>query len=476
MKESYWGYLVIIFGVLSIALIYLFQTITNINEHNYTLLKETTEAAMIDALDLASYRQNGIVRIDQEKFVENFVRRFANNAQLSKDYLIEIYDVNEEPPKVSIKISSSEGTGITGELLTFDIQNKLDAILEEPHNRPYQTGSKPTEPLLPTDVLSRIETGQTTNIYESGEFGYVRDSNLGLSSYSGIVNQGTTKTIDITGDCLGELSCLSGNKNVATCEISGNQLIIRANNLGTANIQVKTLGNKCDGLEYSSNIVNYDLNVIKAVQSSVVLSETSGTVNSTKTIGLSINNCAGNVTVSSTNPSISNNTLVNGNTGLMIEPKNDGTNSIVVRCQEATKDGILYLGSTATYTATVKKTSCPLGSYEMYNESYGGDICYIGYYTRETQGSCLEYSCSGYSAFETYGSIGDISGRDSSGYGYTECSKGVSSDLNASWATHTCTRYVCNSPSCVRYDSPSNENYCPLGWRDSGSFCYIKAN
>ena len=121
MKESYWGVMVLTFGILAIAIVYFFQTFTNINEHNYTLLKETTEAAMIDALDLASYRKSGIVRIDQEKFVENFIRRFANNAQLSKDYLIEIYDVNEEPPKVSIKISSTADTNITGRIMEFSI-------------------------------------------------------------------------------------------------------------------------------------------------------------------------------------------------------------------------------------------------------------------------------------------------------------------------------------------------------------------
>ena len=134
MKESYWGIMILMFGILSILIVYFFQSMTNSDEHNYTILKEATEGAMIDAFDLAYYREKGVVRIDQEKFVENFVRRFAQSAQLSRSYKIEIYDVNEIPPKVSLKVSSKVGTNLTGELLKFDIVNRLDAILEMPHN------------------------------------------------------------------------------------------------------------------------------------------------------------------------------------------------------------------------------------------------------------------------------------------------------------------------------------------------------
>lgn len=132
MKESFWGAAVVAIGVITIFFILFFQSITNTDEHNYHLLKETTEAAMYDALDLASYRNEGVIRIDREKFVENFLRRFAESATLSNTYKVEIYDVNETPPKVSIKVSSSEQTNLTGEVLEFDISNKIDAILETP--------------------------------------------------------------------------------------------------------------------------------------------------------------------------------------------------------------------------------------------------------------------------------------------------------------------------------------------------------
>ena len=77
--------------------------------------------------------RNQYIMIDREKFVENFVRRFAESATLSRTYRIRIYDINEMPPKVSLEVSSSETTGATGEILEFDITNRLDAILEVPY-------------------------------------------------------------------------------------------------------------------------------------------------------------------------------------------------------------------------------------------------------------------------------------------------------------------------------------------------------
>ncbi len=133
MKESFWGVATVAIGIVAIFFILFFQSVTNTDEHNYHLLKEATEAAMYDALDLAAYRDSGVIRIDREKFVENFIRRFAESAVLSNTYEIKIYDVNEEPPKVSLQVSSTRNSNITGEIYEFDIVNKLDAILEVPY-------------------------------------------------------------------------------------------------------------------------------------------------------------------------------------------------------------------------------------------------------------------------------------------------------------------------------------------------------
>lgn len=133
MKESFWGVLVVVIGVVSIAFIIFFQNLTNTDEQNYILLKEITEAAMYDAVDYASYRSTNSLCIDREKFVENFVRRFAESVSIGNVYQIDIYDVSECPPKVSLEISTKLNSNVTKKIVNFDIVNRLDAILETPY-------------------------------------------------------------------------------------------------------------------------------------------------------------------------------------------------------------------------------------------------------------------------------------------------------------------------------------------------------
>ena len=137
MRESVWGYAVIVLGIIAIGVIWFFANSTRTDQHNYGLLKETVEAAMFDAVDLAEYRKEGKVVIDEEKFVENFIRRFAESAELSNTYKIEIFDINTEPTKVSLRVSSkSEDLNLSGDpyadekIMNFDIVNNIDAILE----------------------------------------------------------------------------------------------------------------------------------------------------------------------------------------------------------------------------------------------------------------------------------------------------------------------------------------------------------
>ena len=133
MKESFWGIFVIFLGVVSVFFIVLFQNLTNTDEHNSQLLKEVTEAAMWDAFDYEKKKKNGEIRIDREKFVENFIRRYAESASRSRQYTIKFYDINEKPPKVSLSVQSGVvGTAGSTEI-TFDLQNRIDAILEVPY-------------------------------------------------------------------------------------------------------------------------------------------------------------------------------------------------------------------------------------------------------------------------------------------------------------------------------------------------------
>ena len=137
MKESFWAAYVIVFGVIVITFMFAIQSITNTDEHNMAVLKETTEAAMYDAFDYYTYRNTGEIKINREKFVENFLRRFSESASLSRTYRIQIYDVNEYPPKVSIKVSTNQSVSLftnkETERVNFTISNILDAILETPY-------------------------------------------------------------------------------------------------------------------------------------------------------------------------------------------------------------------------------------------------------------------------------------------------------------------------------------------------------
>jgi len=132
MKWSFAGVGVIIAGLIGFSILLLFQNLTTKNEEEYYNLKEVCEASMIDAIDIAYYRDTGELKMIEQKFVENFIRRFANVTSFnSSGYKIEFYDIKEIPPKVSIIIKTGTGQiNIGGSAEEFEIANKLDAILE----------------------------------------------------------------------------------------------------------------------------------------------------------------------------------------------------------------------------------------------------------------------------------------------------------------------------------------------------------
>lgn len=133
MRDSYWGYWLIVLGVAIIAIMMLINNVTTTSSEDYYLMKEIAQAAMIDSVDYAYYRQYSELRIHKEKFVESFVRRFAESVSLNNTYKIEFYDIYEAPPKVSVKVSSKAATySIMSDSTEdeFDIVERVDAILE----------------------------------------------------------------------------------------------------------------------------------------------------------------------------------------------------------------------------------------------------------------------------------------------------------------------------------------------------------
>lgn len=135
MNESFWGTFIIATGVIIIGIIFFMQKVTNNNEQLAILLKETAQAAMNDAVDEESImeKDSTALRINREAFVESFIRRFSQNASLANTYVVEIYDVNEYPPKISVRLKTREGRMIMNQEIEFDSINQIDAILEVPN-------------------------------------------------------------------------------------------------------------------------------------------------------------------------------------------------------------------------------------------------------------------------------------------------------------------------------------------------------
>ncbi len=151
MNESLWMYFFMMMGIFGIVMINVFGQVLLSNEQNYYLLKESTEAAMYDAIDLNAYRGDGewelgegnscvpkvpgTIKITREKFVESFARRFANSANLDRQYRVIFNDIDECPPKVSISLIASERFSMLEIFnVTYDtdtsIINNLSGIIE----------------------------------------------------------------------------------------------------------------------------------------------------------------------------------------------------------------------------------------------------------------------------------------------------------------------------------------------------------
>ena len=67
MKESFWGYWLVILGIFVVVIMLLIQNITSNSTQDYYSIKEISEAAMVDAVDLGYYRDFGELKINKEK-------------------------------------------------------------------------------------------------------------------------------------------------------------------------------------------------------------------------------------------------------------------------------------------------------------------------------------------------------------------------------------------------------------------------
>lgn len=134
MKESMWGYLIVSLGLIIITIIVFVQNITTTTEEDFYLGREVLESSMYDAIDYGIYKSTGEIVMSKEKFTEVFLRRFADSISGNKDYKIEFYDINEKPPKATVRILTNSGSATISstEDTTFDVDlnTYLTGILE----------------------------------------------------------------------------------------------------------------------------------------------------------------------------------------------------------------------------------------------------------------------------------------------------------------------------------------------------------
>ena len=137
MKWSFAIVGLIMIGLFGFIIIIMFNEITVSNEQDYYTLKEAAEAAMIESVDVAYFRLTGDIKMNQEKFVENFTRRFTETSTFGQgNYSIVFNQISETPPKVSLQIVDSTNSY---NIYTFNsdvektkvkIVNELSAILD----------------------------------------------------------------------------------------------------------------------------------------------------------------------------------------------------------------------------------------------------------------------------------------------------------------------------------------------------------
>ena len=132
MKESVWAYWIMVLGLSIMSVMTLLQSYTTTSEQDYYLIKNVMEASMYDAVDYGYYTDTSTLKMNGEKFVENFIRRFAEQVNINKDYHITFYDIYESPPYAAVSVSAKgqDGTIVkTEDGGNSDVVNRLSGIL-----------------------------------------------------------------------------------------------------------------------------------------------------------------------------------------------------------------------------------------------------------------------------------------------------------------------------------------------------------
>ena len=142
MKESLWGYWIVVLGISIVGVMVVLHNYTTTSEQDYYLIKEVLEASMNESVDYTFYRDTGRLKMNAVKFTENFVRRFSEVVNINKTYDLNFYQIYEEPPAASVEVvtktnSSNFGDADTAANEDVNVVNRVSGILYTTKNAPY---------------------------------------------------------------------------------------------------------------------------------------------------------------------------------------------------------------------------------------------------------------------------------------------------------------------------------------------------
>ena len=155
MKESVWGYWIIILGIAILSVMMLLQNYSVTDEQSFFLTKENLSSAMKESIDYGYYadtiptvtennyneKNYGKFKINREKLIENFIRRFAETVDINKKYTINFYYISEVPPAASVEIISEANSSSfagTGELDVRSVSRFTGILYTTEQYQPYR--------------------------------------------------------------------------------------------------------------------------------------------------------------------------------------------------------------------------------------------------------------------------------------------------------------------------------------------------
>lgn len=129
MQSSFWGYWLVLFGIAITGLMISVNGITSTSTKDTYTSREIVEAAMLESIDYAYYREYNEVKMNKEVFMEKLIKKLANVMGSTDTYEVNFYEMYECPPKVSVEIKSHSGTSFIS-TSDYDVTNRVDSIIQ----------------------------------------------------------------------------------------------------------------------------------------------------------------------------------------------------------------------------------------------------------------------------------------------------------------------------------------------------------